>query len=87
MVTTRPERYARQLAGHWSGKAEVTVDSGVTSIAFDGGSTAVPRPASGCLEVVASVPEGGDVERFRQLVADHLARFGRRDGLTVTWSD
>jgi hypothetical protein len=87
MVTTRPERYARQLAAHWSGKAEVTVDAGVTTIAFEGGNTAVLRPDGGRLQVVASAPEGGDVERFGQVVADHLVRFGHRDGLTVTWSD
>ena len=54
MATDRPERYAKQLAGHWSAKATVTED--------------------------------GDLDRWAQVVADHLQRFGQRDELEVVWS-
>ena len=87
MATSRPERYAKQLAGHWAAKAEVSVDEGVTTIAFDGGNTAVLRPDGDRLQVDATVPDGGDVDRFAQVVADHLVRFGQRDELAVEWSD
>ncbi len=49
MATARPERYAKQLVGHWSAR--------------------------------------GPVERFAEVVARHLERFGQRDELDVVWSD
>jgi hypothetical protein len=86
MRTDRPERYAKQLAGHWSAKAEVTVDDGVTTLVMGGGQAVTLRPREGELAIEASVPADGDLDRWAQVVADHLARFGQRDELEVVWS-
>jgi len=33
------------------------------------------------------VPDGGDADRFAQVVKDHLERFGQREELDVVWDD
>ena len=86
MATDRPERYAKQLASHWSEKATGSEDSGTTTLVMGNGSTAALRPVDGALEVDVTVPDGGDLDRWAQVVADHLQRFGQRDELEVVWS-
>lgn len=86
MATDRPERYAKQLAGHWSAKATVTEDGDVRTLVMGSGQTVVLRPVAGALEIEASVPEDGDLDRWAQVVADHLQRFGQRDELEVVWA-
>lgn len=87
MTTERPERYAKQLAGHWSAKADVTEDGDVRTLVMGGGQTVVLRPVDGALAIEVSVPDDGDldVDRWAQVVADHLQRFGQRDELEVVW--
>ncbi|MFV0462874.1 MAG: DUF2218 domain-containing protein [Nostocoides sp.] len=86
MSTDRPDRYAKQLAGHWSRKANVEVVGTTTTITFDNGQTVRLIPAAGELQLTVQVPEGGDADRFAQVVADHLQRFATREELVVTWA-
>jgi len=84
--TERAQRYAKQLASHWERKTEqATVEDG-TVLTFESGNVVVLRPADGGLDIEVSVPEGGDLDRFAQVVAEHLQRFGQRDELEVVWS-
>jgi len=46
----------------------------------------VLRAVAGALEVEVSVPDEGDIERFAQVVKEHLERFGQRDELDLVWS-
>jgi len=87
MPTERPERYAKQLAGHWTARGELVEDGGATTLRFDSGQVVVMRPEEGRLDLEVSVPDEGelDVDRFAQVVAEHLQRFGQRDELHVTW--
>jgi hypothetical protein len=85
MATDRPERYAKQLAGHWAAKAAVTEDGDVRTLVMGDGQTVVLRPVAGALEIEASVPVDGDLDRWAQVVAEHLQRFGQRDELEVVW--
>ena len=87
MPTARPERYAKQLASHWEKRGKQVEDGTATTLHFDSGQVVVLRPAEGRLEVEVSLPAGGDldVDRFAQVVAEHLQRFGARDELRVTW--
>lgn len=89
MPTDRPERYARQLAGHWARKGSVGEEDGATVIRFDTGQVVVLRPVGSALRIEAAVPEGGeaDPDRFARVVAEHLQRFGRRDELEVVWDE
>ena len=86
MATDRPERYAKQLAGHWAKRGSSEEADGVVVLRFDSGQVVEMRPTQGALEVTVTVPEGGDVDRFAEVVAEHLARFGQREELDVVWA-
>src|SRR4051812_7466196 len=87
MPTDRPERYARQLASHWAKRGRQVEDDGTTTLHFDAGQVGALTPQDGRLDVAVSVPADGDldVDRFAEVVAQHLERFGQRDELHVTW--
>jgi hypothetical protein len=87
MATDRPERYAKQLVSHWAQRGPVTQEDGATVQRWESGNVIVLRPAEGLLAVEVSVPEGGDVQRFAEVVKVHLERFGKKDELEVVWSD
>ena len=86
MATDRPERYAKQLASHWARRGAVGEEDGATVIRFEDGQTVVMWPEPGVLRIRASVPAGGDPDRFAQVVKVHLERFGTRQELEVVWS-
>ena len=85
MATDRPERYAKQLASHWAKRGPATEEDGATVLRWETGQVIVLRPVQGALEVEVSVPDDGDVDRFAQVVKEHLERFGQRDELNVVW--
>jgi hypothetical protein len=87
MPTDRPERYAKQLASHWAKRGKQVEDGATTTLHFDNGQIVVLRPAEGRLDLEVSVPDDVDVDvdRWAQVVADHLQRFGQRDELHVSW--
>ena len=85
MPTDRPERYAKQLAGHWARKGSAGEEDGATVIRFDTGQVVELRAEPGALRIAASVPDDGDPDRFAQVVAEHLQRFGHREELAVSW--
>jgi hypothetical protein len=87
METDRPERYAKQLASHWEKRGRQVEDGGTTTLHFDAGQVVALTPQDGRLDVAVSVPDDGDldVDRFAEVVAQHLERFGQRDELHVTW--
>src|SRR3954453_17583126 len=87
MPTERPERYAKQLAGHWARRGEVVEDEATTTLTFETGQVVVLRPVDGRLDLEVSVPDEGEltVDRWAEVVAEHLQRFGQRDELQVTW--
>ena len=86
MATDRTERYAMQLASHWAKRGPASEEDGATVLRWESGQVIVLRPIDDSLEVEVSVPEDGDVDRFAQVVKDHLERFGARDELDVVWA-
>lgn len=85
MPTDRPARYAKQLGGHWASKGTVEQSDAITVITFDSGQVVTMTPQADRLDVTVTVPEGGDADRFAEVVAAHLERFGQRDELHVDW--
>ncbi|WP_377645305.1 DUF2218 domain-containing protein [Oryzobacter terrae] len=80
--TPRGARYAKQLAGHWREKAEVTErPDGSVAFLMEGGASATLTPREDDLRVEASSAEFGEVVRR------HLERFGTREELTLVWDD
>ncbi len=86
MATDRPERYAKQLAGHWARKGSAGEEDGSTVIRFETGQVVELRPEPGLLRIAASVPDDGDADGFAQVVAEHLQRFAHREQLEVRWT-
>jgi hypothetical protein len=86
MQTGRAERYARQLASHWSKRTiGLTDNTGTLVLRLDTGNVLVMRPLPTQLLLQVSVPPTGDLDRFAEVVKDHLERFAQREKLQVTW--
>lgn len=96
VATERPARYAKQLTSHMSRKIDATWDDAAGS-----GSLTFPRIDEGDrrgpgARVHLEAREDGllldldaeedAVARYEQIVGIHLARFGAKDGLVVSWA-
>lgn len=78
-------RYLQQLCKHWSHKFDVSFDAVSGHIPLPLGSADL---AAGdmALTIHCAVPEGGDLLRIQQVVAEHLNRFAFREGeLEFRW--
>ena len=90
VTTDRPARYGKQLAGHMGRKITTTWDetSQTGSLTFDreGAVTGVVRIS--CHDGVLQLDLAADdahLERLEQVTGIHLARFGAKEGLVVSW--
>lgn len=84
--TDRPHRYAKQLAGHLGHRVEASWDdkAGTGTVAFQGSSAATltAEPDALVMELDAADDE---LDRLEDVLGRHLARFGTKDELVVTW--
>jgi uncharacterized protein len=91
--TARAARYGKQLASHLSHKRQTTwLDEGQTGdITFPRGRatmSATPSQLDLVIELDPSVPAmeaAGELAYMEDVVGRHLARFGARHELVVTW--
>ena len=89
--TDRPSRYGKQLASHMGRKITTTWDetSQTGSLTFDreGAVTGVVELFchDGVLQLVLEADDE-HLERLEHVVGIHLARFGAKDGLVVSWN-
>ena len=85
--TDRPSPYLKQLCKHFGHKIEVTFDDEHGRIVLPGGGTCtLQADHARKLELVAAAETQAELARVEQVIGSHLERFGRRDGLVVTWS-
>jgi len=83
--TPNASRYLQQLSKHWSHKFEVTFDAEKSEIAFPMGALRMEAQPEALLVTLEPTPEA-DVDRFKQVVADHLDRFAFKEApLTFDW--
>lgn len=83
--TPSASRYLQQLCKHWSHKFAVTFDAHTGHVPLPLG-TADLAADEAALTITCQVPEGGDLTRLQQVVADHLNRFAFREGeLRFDW--
>ncbi|WP_066700321.1 DUF2218 domain-containing protein [Sphingobium amiense] len=83
--TTNASRYLQQLSKHWSHKFDVTFDADKSVIAFPMGALRMEAQADALIVTLDPTPEA-DVERFKQVVADHLDRFAFKEApLAFDW--
>ena len=84
--TTHGSRYLQQLCKHWSHKFDVDFDADKGEIAFPMGPIHLSADAE-LLTVVLEPNADADVEKFKQVVADHLDRFAFREApLPFNWA-
>ena len=83
--TPHASRYLQQLCKHWSHKFDVRFDADSGHVPLPLG-TADLTAGDMALTVICEVPEGGDIARIQQVVAEHLNRFAFREGeLASQW--
>ncbi len=83
--TKNGSRYLQQLCKHWSHKFETDFDAQRGVIAFPMGPIRMTAGEE-TLTVTIEPKEGVDVDRFKQVVAEHLDRFAFREApLSFDW--
>jgi catechol 2,3-dioxygenase len=85
VVTDRPSPYLLQLAKHFRHKLDVVFDERTGTIPFAFGRCDL-RAGDGVLVLEASAATPEDLARVEEVAGGHLARFSRRDELSVEWS-
>ena len=88
--TDRPSRYGKQLAAHMGRKITTTWDeaSQTGSLTFDREGAATGAVELSCHDDILQLDlAAGDahLERLEQVTGIHLARFGAKEGLVVSW--
>jgi hypothetical protein len=84
VTTTSPERYAKQLVSHLGHKVDVVSDGATSTLQIDG-ATGQVVVGDGRISLLASAADSRGLELVEHVLGSHLARFGARDELTVTW--
>ena len=89
--TDRPSRYGKQLAAHMGRKITTTWDeaSQTGSLTFDREGAATGAVELSCHDDILQLDLAADdahLERLEQVTGIHLARFGAKEGLVVSWS-
>jgi caffeoyl-CoA O-methyltransferase len=85
VVTSRPERYIKQLVSHFGNKvkSELTDEGG--RLEFDFGVCELKAAPTG-IELIGTAEDAAQLETLKDVVARHLVRFGVNDQLTVSWA-
>jgi uncharacterized protein len=84
VATDKPVPYMRQLCKHFGHKVDASYGGDSGYIQFDFGRCEL-HTADGTLTLEVSAPDPESHERMERVIGSHLERFGRRDGLSVTW--
>ncbi len=88
VVTDRPARYGKQLAGHFSKKCTTGWDGAEGLVEFPAPEGAADQPArlvlraAETLELELTAP-AGNLAEMEHVVARHLVMFGHKDDLRV----
>ena len=84
VATDKPVAYMRQLCKHFGHKVDTGYGDDRGHIQFDFGRCEL-HASDATLTLEVSAADADSHERMEQVVGSHLERFGRRDGLNVTW--
>jgi hypothetical protein len=81
----KPAAYMRQLCKHFGHKTEASFGDSSGEIRFDFGHCAL-HAGDGVLTLRVTAQGSENLERMERVIGSHLERFGRRDGLSVSWA-
>ncbi len=85
VATDRPSPYLKQLCKHFRHKhPAVAFSDEAGTLPFPFGTCRL-RVAEGHLSLQGEADDEPALAHLERVVGGHLERFGRRDGLTVTW--
>jgi uncharacterized protein len=86
VLTNKPVAYMRQLCKHFGHKTDASFGDDSGYIQFEFGRCEL-HAADSTLRLAVTAADDERHERMERVVGSHLERFGRRDGLTVTWQN
>jgi hypothetical protein len=84
VLTTAPDRYAKQLVSHLGRRVEFATEGAISSARFGEGTGRV-IVGDGVLTLLAEAPDAEGLARVQDVLGRHLERFGQRNELVVTW--
>ena len=84
--TDRPERWAKQLASHFSHRCETEPHPEGTLVHFSAGDGVI-GVRGGELLLVAYAQTLEQLTEVQNVLGRHLERFAAREALTVSWGD
>lgn len=84
VTTDKPVAYMRQLCKHFGHKTDASFGEDTGYIQFEFGRCEL-RAVDGTLRLAATASDDEQHERVEKVVGSHLERFGKRDGLSVSW--
>jgi hypothetical protein len=85
VVTSRPERYIKQLVSHFGNKVKTEVTGAGGRLEFEFGICDLKAAPTG-IELIGTAEDDAQLETLKDVVARHLVRFGANDQLTVSWT-
>ncbi|SDP11737.1 hypothetical protein SAMN04487905_10253 [Actinopolyspora xinjiangensis] len=88
MNTDRAQRYLKQLVSHLQPHCTVEHDAESTRITLPpdhGSGRCVLTPLPDRLDIAAEAAREDDLTHLQHVITSHLERFGKRDGLGVSW--
>lgn len=85
--TEQASRYLQQLAKHWAHKFAVEFSPEAGTIDAGEGRVVTMAALPDTLQVTVSAPDEQVLQVWRQVVQDHLVRFGFREELVFDWQD
>ena len=85
VVTSRPERYIKQLVSHFGNKVRTELTEEGGRLQFDFGVCDLKAAPTG-IELIGTAEDAAQLETLKDVVARHLVRFGANDELTVSWT-
>jgi caffeoyl-CoA O-methyltransferase len=85
VVTSRPERYIKQLVSHFGNKVTTELTDEGGRLQFDFGTCDLKAATTG-IEMIGTAADAAQLETLKDVVARHLIRFGSNDELVVAWT-
>jgi hypothetical protein len=85
VLTSRPERYIKQLVSHFGNKVKTELTDQGGKLEFDFGICDLKAAPTG-IELIGTAEDAAQLETLKDVVARHLVRFGANDELTVSWT-
>jgi hypothetical protein len=85
VLTSRPERYIKQLVSHFGNKVKTELTDQGGRLEFDFGICDLKAEPTG-IELIGTASDPAQLETLKDVVARHLVRFGANDELTVSWT-